>query len=146
MKRLLLALPVLFLLSGCDNVGSKKDMDTTPEFVKDARVDVNNTVMANIIRDPDFKCRSLYMVNAARWTLGCFKDKDEPYPFLLFAVESDSLESNPPFKYKLLSINGNAKQYSETKFFKMFKVEEYKDGDFDVGEAIKLYIEAYPGN
>ncbi|EGF6474085.1 hypothetical protein LJ928_004438 [Salmonella enterica] len=147
LKKLIIALSVILSLAGCDvnnQSGESFQSDERPEYVKDAKSDLGNAILANIIRNPDFKCRDLWNDTASQWYIGCFEPSEHPVPFLLYEVNEDSSGANPPFKYKLTAINGKAKQYAENKSLRFLKIDTQENSTINIDEVINDFVKAYP--
>ncbi|HGB7241396.1 TPA: hypothetical protein ACIV7Z_004178, partial [Salmonella enterica subsp. enterica serovar Java] len=67
-------------------------------------------------------------------------------PFLLYEVREDTSGDNPPFKYKLIAINGKAKQYAENPSLRFLKIDTKTNSDIDIDSAINEFVKAYPPN
>lgn len=136
MKRIIL-IALSFLLYAC---GEK---DNLPKYVSSAKTDIQSAIMANIIRDTDFKCDAIQDKETSIWTLGCFSRSQQgmPSPFLLFSIAEDSKQSNPPFQYQLFSLNGKASQYAENEHLQMFKIKTDYSSKINVDNLIKQYLE-----
>lgn len=147
LKKAIIALSVILSLAGCDvknQAGESSQVDETPEYVKDAKSDLGNAILANIIRNPDFKCQELWNDAASQWYIGCFEPSEHPVPFLLYEVNEDSSGANPPFKYKLIAINGKAKQYAENKSLRFLKIDTKVNSTINIDEVINDFVKAYP--
>ncbi|WP_145537998.1 hypothetical protein [Yersinia alsatica] len=146
MKKLFFVALSCFIIAGCDvpsSQGSNEGNNTTPEYVISAASDVSTTIMANMIRNPDFACKTIYDETTENWTLGCFIPVKNPSPFLLFKVIEDKDKTNPPFDYKLTAINGKAKQYAENSALRMFKIDTKSLSDIDIDKMMKAYIDKF---
>lgn len=147
MKKTLVVIALILGLVGCDVADTSIEITGTndvPDYVKDAKSDLRNAILANIIRNPDFTCHSLYVDSESRWSIGCFEPSDKPMPFLLYEVKEDASGSNPPFKYKLIAINGKAKQYAENANLRFLKIDTTVNSSMDIEKAINDFVEAYP--
>lgn len=145
MKKTLATIALILGLVGCDvKDGVKSNNDYTPEYVNDAKSDLRNAIISNLIRNPDFECNSLMLSQQVYWFIGCFIPDKNPMPFLLFEVHSDPSESNPPFKYRLVAINGKAKQYADNPALRFLKVDTTVNSSVDIEQAISDFVEAYP--
>lgn len=142
MKQFMTAIIACLLLTSCDVEKRETVRESVPDFVTSAQRDVGNAVVANLIQNPDFKCKSI-LANDGIWTMGCFIQESNPMPFLLFVVSEDDENSNPPFEYKLIAVNGKAKQYAENSALKMFKIDTKTKVNMDIESAIKLYVDKF---
>lgn len=136
MKKIVLVV-LSFLLYAC---GEK---DNLPKYVSSAKTDIQNAIVANIIRNTDFKCDAIQDKETSIWTLGCFSRKQSgmPSPFILFSIVEDQKQSNPPFKYELFSLNGKAMQYAENEHLQMFKIKTDYSSKINIDNLIKQYLE-----
>ncbi|MFK8256868.1 hypothetical protein ACFL9S_03685 [Erwinia sp. AnSW2-5] len=141
MNRILYIAVSLILLSGCDVPTEEKD--NTPEYVKNAKSDVGAALVANVYKNPDFKCESI-PANDGMWSMGCFIHEEKPGPFLLFAVVQNN--ENPPFDYKLFAVNGKAKQLAETPSLQMFKIDVQNNMNTDYEKVIQTFINEFVTN
>jgi hypothetical protein len=123
-----------FFLSACEDEDAN-----TPSYVKSAAIDISSAVIANIIRDPYFECGKLFSVKSNSWTIGCSLPEENPSPFLLFEVREEPESTNPPFTYKLVAVNGKAKQYAENKALRMFQIDNNSPSSVDIDEMMAHY-------
>jgi hypothetical protein len=147
MKKALIILSCLFCLAGCD-VKDRAEHDVNgseiPSYVSEASRDLENTIIAKVIKNIKLECHSLYSNGESAWTIGCFIPDKNPVPFLLYKVEEDVVQTNPPFTYKLTALNGKAKQYSEHKDMRFFKIDTSYNTRADIGSLIADYVNSYP--
>lgn len=136
MKKMVLVI-LSFLLYAC---GEK---DNLPKYVSSAKTDIRNAIVANIIRNPDFKCEAIQDKETSIWTLGCFSRKQSGIlsPFILFSIVEDQKQTNPPFKYKIFSLNEEAVQYAENEHLQMFKIKTDYSSKINIDNLIKQYLE-----
>ncbi|EGZ6270373.1 TPA: hypothetical protein ACIT4B_003916 [Salmonella enterica subsp. enterica serovar Java] len=147
MKKVFVVISLILGLVGCDVKNTSTEItDKTPDYVQDAKSNLGNAILANIIRNPDFKCHSLFLDSLSQWALGCFEPTEHPLPFLLYEVREDTSGDNPPFKYKLIAINGKAKQYAENPSLRFLKIATKTNSDIDIDSAINEFVKAYPPN
>ncbi|CNI39384.1 hypothetical protein HB991_09235 [Yersinia mollaretii] len=143
MKKLFFIALSCFAMAGCDVPNSQTsdegNKNEIPEYVTSAASNVSDAIVANMIRNPDFNCNSIYDEITNNWTIGCFIPEKNPSPFLLFKVTEDKDKTNPPFNYKLVAINGKAKQYAENKALRMFKIDTKSQSDINIDQMISAY-------
>ncbi|MGG4625156.1 hypothetical protein ACLPHD_12410 [Serratia odorifera] len=142
MKQFIVAIIACLLLASCDTERQEEVGENVPRYVTDAQNDVRNAIIANVLKTPDFKCNSI-LASDEIWTMGCFIHEANPMPFLLFVVYKDTEKSNPPFEYKLIAVNGKAKQFASNSALKMFRIDTETKVNMDIDSAINLYIDRF---
>ncbi|KFK95017.1 MULTISPECIES: hypothetical protein [unclassified Serratia (in: enterobacteria)] len=139
MRRVIFIFALSIFLSACDD---GKDSGT-PSYVKNAASDIESAIIANVIRNSDFQCGKLLDEKENVWTIGCSLPERNPSPFLLFEVREDHEGTNPPFKYKLVAVNGKAKQYAENNALRMFKIDTKSSSDINIDEMMGRYTAGF---
>jgi hypothetical protein len=138
MSKIIFTFLLSVFLMGCDS----KD-DGVPSYVKSAASDIETAVIANVIKNSNFECGKLFNDKSSIWTIGCSLPEKNPSPFLLFEVREEPESTNPQFTYKLVAVNGKAKQYAENNALRMFQIDTKSISAVDIDEMMKKYTAGY---